>query len=290
MTENEEVPDADLRLNDPPPPAEERPRAEDSDESAGPDASAGTVNEPRDEGEPESKPIKPFEKRLSQLYARTKSAEATAQQLREEKARLEGQLEATRTAPPVVEPKAEPRLSWTQLQAGIQDGKITEVQARDYDRETIKQELRVELNQRLDQELTVKTRATTVQSQLDDYKTTVPEILTPGTPERVKLQAEFDYLVRMGYDAKDPRTDLIALRTTFGDVKVAKDRREAKTGIQERETMQDIPASGKPKQDEKDPLKNITSEQKKYYQRMIDRGQYKGWKEVREELSFVPPR
>ena len=54
--------------------------------------------------------------------------------------------------------------------------------------------------------------------------------------------------------------------------------------------MQDIPASGKPKTDPKDPLKTITGEQRKYYQRMIDKGQYKGWAEVRDELAFVLPR
>jgi hypothetical protein len=287
---DDEVPDADLRLDDPAPQAQESPSADVPDTDSGPDASVGEVDEQRDESPHEPAPLEPGGKRFKQVYARAKTAEAQLQQEREARARLEGQLEATRTAPPVGEPKAEPRLTWTQLQAGIQDGKITEVQARDYDRETIKQELRVELNQRLDQELTVKTRTNTVQSQLDDYKATVPEILTPGTPERVKLQAEFDYLVRMGYDAKDPRTDLIALRTTFGDVKVAKERREAKTGIKERETMQDIANSGKPKSDAKDPLKTITGEQRKYYQRMIDKGQYKGWAEVREELAFVPPR
>lgn len=288
--DNEEVPDADLRLDDPAPHAPESPRAEDPTPDAGPDASPSEVDEPRDEGHDEPAPLEPGGKRFKQVYARAKTAEAQLQQEREARARLEGQLEATRTTPPVVEPKAEPRLTWTQLQAGIDEGKVTQAQALEYRDETLKQQLKAEFKETLERELTVKTRTSTVQTQLEEYKTTVPEILTPGTPERVKLQAEFDYLVRMGYDAKDPRTDLIALRTTFGDVKVAKDRREAKTGIKERATMQDIPASGKPKPDAKDPLKTITGEQRKYYQRMIDKGQYKGWAEVREELAFVPPR
>ena len=54
--------------------------------------------------------------------------------------------------------------------------------------------------------------------------------------------------------------------------------------------MQDIATTGKPKADAKDPLKTITGEQRKYYQRMIDKGQYKGWADVREELTYTPKR
>jgi hypothetical protein len=54
--------------------------------------------------------------------------------------------------------------------------------------------------------------------------------------------------------------------------------------------MQDIAASGKPKPSEKDPLKDLSSSQRQHYQRMIDKGVYKGWAEVKEELAFVPPR
>jgi len=254
------------------------------------DAAVGADDGQGDAGEAGASPLEPGGARFKQVWARAKTAEAEAQQLREAKARLEGQLEATRTAAPVTESKPEPRLTWAQLEAGIEEGKITRAQAMDYREESIRKELEVKFDNRLKNVLATHSRGATVQSEIEQYKSTVPEIKTKGTPERIKLEQEFSYLVSLGYDENDSRTELLACRTTFGDVKVAQERQAAKTTIQERDTMQDIPASGKPKPDAKDPLKTITGEQRKYYQRMIDKGQYKGWAEVREELAFVPQR
>lgn len=231
--------------------------------------------------------LKPGGKRWNQLYARTKTAEGEAQRLREEKARLEGQLEATRTAPSVAETKPEPRYTWEQLEAGIDEGKWTRAKAMEYDRETLRKEMQATFDTRLKDVLATQSRGTTVQSDIAQYKTSVPGIVIAGSPERVKVEQEFAYLVNsLGYDQKDPRTELLACRNVFGDVKTAQTRQAARTTIPERETMQDMPATGKPKVDAKDPLKSLTGEQRKHYQRMIDKGVYaKGWADVRDELK-----
>lgn len=237
-------------------------------------------------GEGEPSPLEPGGKRFKQVYARAKDAESKLQELREAKARLEGQLEATRTAPAVPEPKVEPRLTWTQLEAGIADGKITQAQALEYRDETLRQEF----DRKLQEDRRTRDRSTTVSGELAQYKQVVPEILSPGTPERQRVEQEFTYLVNLGYDAKDLRTELLACRNVLGDIQKVKERREARNIPSGRSTMQDIAAPGKPKPDAKDPLKDLTGAERKHYQKMIDRGVYKGWSEVKEELLFVPPR
>lgn len=242
------------------------------------------------DGNDEPSALEPGGKRFKQVYARAKDAETKLQQIREEKARLEGQLEATRTAAAVPESKPEPRLTWTQLEAGIAEGKITQAQALDYRDETIQKALEAKFEQKLREDRSTRDRTTTVSGELDQYKQAIPAVLAQGTPERQKVEREFSYLVSLGYDAKDLRTELLACRTALGDIQQVKERQAASGIPSHRGTMQDIPASGKPKTDPKDPLKTMTGEQRKYYQRMIDKGQYKGWAEVRDELAFVLPR
>lgn len=288
--------DADVQQHDPTqaPAPESEPGVLGADAPAEPDAADApehdTLTDERASEAHEPSALEPGGKRFKQVYARAKDAETKLQQLREEKARLEGQLEATRTAPPVPEPKVEPRLTWTQLEAGIAEGKITQAQALDYRDETLRQDLKRDFDQQLREERTTRERSTTVSGELAQYKQAIPAILSVGTPERQKVEREFAYLVSIGYDAKDLRTELIACRTALGDVRTIKEKQLASTIPTDRGTMQDISANGKPKTDAKDPLKAITAEQRKYYQHMIDRGQYKGWKEVREELEFVPKR
>jgi hypothetical protein len=262
--------------------SDEPPAEPDAGVGTGPDTSGTT--DPDDA--PAPSPLEPGGVRFKQVYARAKDAETKLQELREEKARLEGQLEATRTQAPLPEPKPEPRLAWTQLEAGIAEGKITQAQALEYRDETLRQEF----TRKLHEERTTRDRHSTVSGELAQYKTLAPEILSGGTPERKRVEQEFTYLVSLGYDAKDLRTELLACRTALGDITSLKAKQSASQIPAGRTTMQDMAANGKPKPDAKDPLKAISGEQRQYYQRMIDRGHYKGWAQVREELTFTPKR
>src|SRR6185295_19665914 len=178
--------DADVQQHDPTqaPAPESEPGVLGADAPAEPDAADApehdTLTDERASEAHEPSALEPGGKRFKQVYARAKDAETKLQQLREEKARLEGQLEATRTAPPVHEPKVEPRLTWTQLEAGIAEGKITQAQALDYRDETLRQELESKFEKKLEQERTTRTRETTVVGEVDEYKKTVPNVLVIG--------------------------------------------------------------------------------------------------------------
>jgi hypothetical protein len=230
-------------------------------------------------------------KRFNQVYARAKDAEARLQSERERAARLEGELEALKRTPAEPKTATPTRYTASQLQAMIDEGKATVGQAFAYQEETLKQELQAQVDKKVSETLSTHQRGNTVQQEIQEYRTLVPEALQEGTPENQRLVKEMNYLVSLGHDGNDQRTALIAARAAFGDPDSLKTKRAAKAIPTGRDnTMQDTTSSGKPKPTEKDPLKDLTSRQRQHYQHMIDRGVYAGWAEVKEELAYVPKR
>lgn len=223
--------------------------------------------------------------RFDQVYARTKDAEVKLQQERETRARLEGELEALKRQPPPQAAPTPPRYSATQLQAMIDEGKATVGQVLAYQEESLRMEMDRKLEEKVQAHLSTSAKTSSLQQELARYRSAIPEVAQVGTPERVKAEQEFNYLVGIGYDAKDPRTELMALRVAHGSIESIEARRTAKTIPTGRETMQDIQSPGGVKQSEPDVLKKMTAAQRQHYQKMLDRGVYKGWDEVREELK-----
>lgn len=251
----------------------------------------GVSHEAAHEGtqsEDEKHPLEPGGKRFNQVYARAKDAESKYQQERERAARLEGELEAMKRQPPATKAESAPaRYTEAQLQAFVDEGKITTGQALAYQAETLRTETKQMVDQKIQDTLSSVTKQSSLQKEVERYRKVIPDIDTPGTEARQKLEKEFTYLVNMGYDLKDPKTEILAARAAFGDPAVLEAKHNARTLVQGRDTMQDIPASGRPKPAEKDPLKTLTPAQKTHYERMINKGVYKGWDEVKEELVFA---
>ena len=238
-------------------------------------------------------PLSPQGDRFKQVWARAKDAEFKLQSERERAARLEGELHAIRevraTPPPT---PAEKEYTWRELQTAIDAGQITLAQAQEHREGVIRRELERTAKDEVRAALDTSSRVSTVQTEINQYRQIVPEATQPGTPERAKLEKEFSYLLSIGYDQKDPRTELLAARTAFGDLDSAKSRKEAKGITSPRATMQDVQTTnGKPAPTTKDPIAGLSAEQKKHYQRMIDRGVYpKGWEDVKAELAWEKPR
>lgn len=233
-----------------------------------------------------------FEDRFKQVYARSKEAERQLAEVREAKARLEGELEATRrvqqeqkaSTPPV------PEYTWPQLQTAIDEGKITLSQAMEYREKFTRDSLQREYEKKLEQVVHDKTRVDTVQQELGKYVAALPGLKQSGSDEQKRALQELNYLGTLGYDIKDPRTEVIAVRAAFGDLDTIAKKAQIKHTSQGRDTMQDIASSGKPSSAKADPITKLTSAQKTHYERMIARGQYpKGWDDVREELAWVKP-
>lgn len=282
----DEVLDA-VQLDDSPQQTETVPEG-DAPQTAEPEV--GTAQEAGAQGHEPGHPLEPGGKRFNQVYARAKDAEARLQSERERAARLEGELEALKRAPTKPETATPPRYTASQLQAMIDEGKATVGQVLAYQEETLKKELAAEVDKKVSETLSTHQRGNTVQQEIQEYRSLVPEALQPGTPENQRLVREMNYLVSLGHDGNDQRTALIAARAAFGDPESLKTKRAAKAIPTGRDTMQDTTSSGKPKSSEKDPLKDLTARERQHYQHMIDRGVYAGWAEVKEELAFVPKK
>lgn len=233
--------------------------------------------------EPERKYIP--KERFDQVYARSKDAEVKLQAEREQRARLEGELDAMKrqpTPPPQPTPQ---RYTEAQLQAMIDEGKATVGQALAYQAETLKLDVARQVEEKVRTTLASSTKTSTLQQEMERYKAVIPEVTQVGSPERMKVEQEFKYLVNLGYDGNDPRTELMAVRAALGSVETVQERQRAKTITPGRETMQDVQAAGGAKQGEPDVLKKMTAAQRQHYQRMIDRNVYTSWDEVRAELK-----
>jgi hypothetical protein len=119
-----------------------------------------------------------------------------------------------------------------------------------------------------------------------------------GTPERAKLEAEFEWLASVqGLDADTMTADkrkslqLTSLRNVYGPIE-SLTKRSAQPRV---ETSQGLPGGIPPRQGSSNPdqkiLDNLTKEQVTHYKRMMDRGRYQGgWKDVVTELKFEPPK
>lgn len=276
----------DVRLDDPSPEAATVPEGDVAETTQ--DEGGGTGAETGAQGQESSHPLEPGGKRFNQVYARAKDAEARLQSERERAARLEGELEALKRTPAKPEATTPPRYTASQLQAMIDEGKATVGQVLAYQEETLKQELQAQVDKKVSETLSTHQRGNSVQQEIQEYRTLVPEALQHGTPENQRLVKEMNYLVSLGHDGNDQRTALIAARAAFGDPESIKTKRAAKAIPNGRDTMQDTTQTGKQKPNEKDPLKDLTARQRTHYQHMIDRGVYGSWKEVKEELAYVP--
>ena len=89
------------------------------------------------------------------------------------------------------------------------------------------------------------------------------------------MQDEFDYLIGLGHDPKDTRTQLHAARSAFGPVDLLE-----RVNPRPRETHNETGGRG----DHSDPdtrkdgsPKGMSAELRSDYQRRIDMGIYKGW-------------
>ena len=240
---------------------------------------------PQEPGEVKKHPLEPGGDRFNQVWARSKKAEAEAKALqaelqreREERIRLE---ERTRVREEQAQQK---EMTWAQLEEGINEGKWTRDQAQEYkDRMT---------EQRLERKLKERERQVTSDSkilgELEQYKATIPDLMTYGSESRSKYEKELAFMVRDLGMPDNYATQLAAARAAFGDLDTVKARRSAKETIttkdsfMETHTPQRQPSSSKSFKDTLSPW------QQEQYEKLIKAKVYSGWKEVEDEQKWTP--
>ena len=210
-------------------------------------------------------------------------------------AELQGQvrgLTAVKTEPKV-DSLQEKQWSAAELRQAIDEGKLTEDESETIKARQIEKRVTAKVTEEVETTLARKNLGERVSTEAARYKRAIPDLLDQSSAAFGKVQTEFTYLIAQGYDANDPRTELIAVRGAFGDI----DQLEKIGKPGERETHQETGGGGEPGSAEgnkdsrsKDmPPKGLSRDAKKHYGAQIERGMYPDWAAVSKELEGASP-
>lgn len=233
--------------------------------------------EPEPEPEPKRGPtgwIPP--QRLNEVIGERESARLEAQRERDERVRVQAQLEALQN-------EKKPKLySVDEVQAMLDRGEVTAVQAMSYFAALSKEQAKVEFRaeqQRLD-------ALRTDQDKIRRYSAVVPGWNRAGTEANAKAEAAAAELRARGMQP-GPYLDATALHMAFGDVSLLEKTKQSVVTI-EPETEQGVGGGTRPEDvSKKDPLKTLRPDEKVTYERLINSGVYQNWDQVREEVAFA---
>jgi len=241
--------------------------------------------------ESEAHPLEPNGDRFKQVWARAKHAEADREALRqelqkerEERIRFEERLKAQETAKPTQQ-----EYTWDQLEAAIEEGKITRAWANQYREGIVAKKAKEEALREIEVKQQTSTRETSVASEIDRYKQLVPDILRAGTPERQKVEREYAYMVQNLGFKPGLATELAATRAALGDLDTVERVAKAKHSTTREPFMETHSSTHKPQQKSSKLTDKLDERQKAHYEKMIANGRYADWNEVEEELKWTPP-
>lgn len=279
----------DAAVKEPEVPAGEQPVVE----TAAPQAESQTPPETPETPESGAHPLEPNGDRFKQVWARAKHAEAErerlreeAQREREERIRLEERLkaqEATKAA------TTEKEYTWEQLEAAIEEGKITRAWANNYRETIVAKKAREEALKEIETRQSQTSRESSVTTEIDRYKRLVPEVMQPGTPERQKIEREYAYMVGTLGFPHGRATELAATRAALGDLDTVERTVKAKQSTTREPFMETHSSAQKPSGKASRLVDKLDERQKAHYTKMIASGRYADWNEVEDELKFVPP-
>lgn len=238
-------------------------------------------------------PLTPGGKRFEQIYAKGKQAEREANELRERLIAAEAKLELL-----VKSKQPEPEdaeYTWDQLETFISQGRITRADAEAHREAVIRKNVLKEVDARQDRRTQELTREQLLDQTITAYIGAKPEVLNEQSPERQRLDEEFDWVASTQglnpaklTDSQRKGIQAIALRNVYGPLDSFQRKVTMKT-----ETHEGV-GGGSPPPPKKNPdqeiLDGLTKTQIAHYRKMMGAGRYKGgWKDVVEELKFVPP-
>jgi len=202
-----------------------------------------------------------------------------------EAAELRGRLDAAAAQPaPVETPKT---FSDAELNMAVREGQMTETEAsqiRENQRDT---QISTQIAKSVTEAVSTQAAITEINSEIGRYKTAVPDIMDKVSESNQKLTKAFNDLVALG-QPNSQSTELAAARQVFGSI----DALESVGRVHDRETHQETgggmpPASGGGSPDGKP--EGMSADEDRHYSDAIQKGIYKGWAEVAEELKFANP-
>ena len=127
----------------------------------------------------------------------------------------------------------------------------------------------------------------TLRQDLGTYQQFVPNVVVPGTQEHDRYQREHAWLVSQLGAQESEYTRLAAMRSAFGDLDTLRKTRAKPVPPAAHQEVgagsSQPPTTTKPG----DPVAKLNNEQRELYKTMIEKGVYKDWDAVREELTFA---
>jgi hypothetical protein len=235
-------------------------------------------------------PLQPGGKRFEQVYAESKQNKRELDAERERRIAAEAQL-AVFQKPTL--PTTEPEYSWQQLEEFIAQGRITRADAEAHREEVNIRKLSSKIKQDFTQETAIANKSQALSASIANYVAAAPAALVVGSPERERLDQEFDWLVSVSGNDANNLTDLqrkvlqvTALRNVYGPIDSLVKRTTQTTPA----SQQGLPG-GTPPRRQQNPdqalLDGLTKQQIEHYKRMFESGRYPGkWKDVVTELKW----
>ena len=255
--------------------------------------------EPEEPRQPERvpHPLAPGGKRFEQIYAGKKHAERENAELRERLLSAEAKIEVLvkgGTQPPASDGFVE--YGWPELEGFIQQGRLTRAEAEAHREEVLERKVTRKIESRQDHRTKETTREQYLDQTIQAYLGAVPAILNEASPDRVRLDEEFDYVATI--QGLDPETvtgaqrkalQATALRNVYGPI----DSVSRRASSVKRETQQELGGSTKPTlkpNPDQALLNKLSKAEVEHYTKMFKSGRYPNkWKDVVEELKFVKP-
>jgi hypothetical protein len=218
--------------------------------------------------------LKSADAKAQQALERAEAAERRAKEL-EERVRKDGEKK-----PP----------TRTELLSLVNSGDLTQEQADSIWEKQIVEKARREAAAEVSSTLNATERQRVVEGQLRGYRELVSAAWEEGTPERAKVQAEYEHLVNVLGHKPTKETEAAALRAAFGDIDTLR-AAKSKARPGPADTHSETGGGGKPAGagGSKDVLKSLSPREKQHYGRLIDQGIYKNWDAVKAELDHANP-
>ena len=201
------------------------------------------------------------------------------QKEREARIRLEEQVKVK-----TPEPK---KYSLADLNKLVDEGQITGEQRDQYFETQISKTIDERVDTLVSKKEQEREKATRLKTEMDRYKSLIPDVMKQGSEDRQKVTNAFNRLVDMG-SPNDARTELAALMSVYGPVEELEKRKSTMTR-ELRDKHQETGGGKPPEPVSTGMLKTLSPREKAHYESMIQKGLYKDWKDVEEELKHANP-
>lgn len=173
-----------------------------------------------------------------------------------------------------------------QLLAAVEEGQVSQAQADEIWERQIERRVERKMGEEIERRSVQSQRSTLVTSELNRYKSAVPELLEDGSDVRQRVESEYTFLLSTGLNP-GLETELAAVRAVLGPA----DRLKANPGARRQETHQETgygsdSGTGGKDRSFKD---RLSPSYRAYYDDQIRKGRYKNWKAVEDELKHADP-